>query len=98
MQIRFNTDVTLSNEDGTTNTLLKGWSIVDVVSVSACPKDPNLRSVQIEYGTGPGPDGQPGVTYQYLILPKDAFSIEEAPGWQAYARREEERGKERKAA
>lgn len=98
MQIRFNTDVNLQNEDGTTHTILKGWTIGDVEAVSACPKDPNLRSVQIAYGTGPGPDGQPGVTYQYLILPAEAFSIEEAPGWQAYARREEERIKGRKAA
>lgn len=99
MQIRLNTDINLNNEDGTINTILKGWIIGDVVSVSACPKDPNLRSIQIESAPTPtAGESNPEIVYQYLFLPADAFSIEEAPGWQGTARRIEERSREAKAA
>jgi hypothetical protein len=98
MQIRLNTDVTLTNENEGTYTIPKGVYIRDVVSVSACPRNPYLRSIQIEYANGLVSEGEPAHIYQYILLPGNAFSIEEAPGWQAQARRIEERSAKALAA
>lgn len=99
MQIRFNQDVYLQNEEGGITTITKGTVISDVEAVHAVPKDVNLRSIQIaQEPTKDASGALVGVTYQYLLLPVEVFGIEEAPGWQAYARREEDRIHARKMA